>query len=81
MIMATEEISEKGHLDFSLLKPLISQTFEKLKEVSATDTQTGPAKRDDLITINKHLELLKNDHELAEIYRHISYYISEKFKQ
>ncbi len=80
MLMATEEIAQKNQLDFSLLLPLIQRTFEKLNSMGPKEAQTGPAKRHDEITINKHLELLKSDHELQDIYKHVSSYIQSKFQ-
>jgi predicted short-subunit dehydrogenase-like oxidoreductase (DUF2520 family) len=79
MLMATMELTNKYHLDYTLLKPLIAQTFEKLKTQSPVSAQTGPAKRKDSITLEKHLDLLKDDATLKEIYQVISKYISEKF--
>ncbi len=53
-------ILKDENLQFELLKPLIVETAEKIKTLSPKDAQTGPAKRDDLKTIEKHLHLLEN---------------------
>ncbi len=81
MLMATMELTGKYQLDYTLLKPLIAQTFEKLKTNSPVEAQTGPAKRKDSITLEKHMQLLKNDPALMEVYEVISRYISEKFNR
>lgn len=54
---------------FSLLKPLINQTIKKLDNLSPLDAQTGPAKRHDKKTIQKHLKLLKSYPNTKEIYQ------------
>lgn len=61
------EISEENNIDFNLLKPLITETANKLSTLSPSDAQTGPAKRNDTKTIEKHLHLLE-DNKYAEIY-------------
>ena len=55
------DILEKEHLPFDVLKPLILETVHKIQNHKPKDMQTGPAKRGDLVTIEKHLEYLKNN--------------------
>jgi hypothetical protein len=45
------------------------ETAKKIKSTTPTNAQTGPAKRDDIETIEKHLMLLDNDDEKKEIYQ------------
>ncbi|WP_317046808.1 DUF2520 domain-containing protein [Aequorivita lipolytica] len=52
------EILEKDNLPFDLLKPLIMETASKIENLSPEEAQTGPAKRNDKKTIEKHLNLL-----------------------
>lgn len=54
------EILKKEDLPFDLLKPLIAETASKIENLSPQDAQTGPAKRNDTKTIEKHLHLLEN---------------------
>ncbi len=56
----TKEICDEKNVSFDLLKPLITETSEKLEELSPYDAQTGPARRNDLGTIQRHLDLLDN---------------------
>jgi len=56
----SEAIVTKEGLDFDLLKPLILETAHKIEVLSPKEVQTGPAKRNDLKTIEKHLHLLDN---------------------
>jgi len=56
------EITESEGAEFDLLKPLILETAKKVQDMSPYMAQTGPAKRNDQKTINKHLKILKNKH-------------------
>jgi predicted short-subunit dehydrogenase-like oxidoreductase (DUF2520 family) len=55
-------------LDFTLLHPLIKETADRIYHVSPSQTQTGPALRNDRETIEKHIELLKKYPHLKKIY-------------
>lgn len=68
------------NLDFNLLIPLIKETASKVEKMSPAESQTGPAVRYDENVINKHIELLKNKPEWAEIYRLLSDGIHNKAK-
>jgi predicted short-subunit dehydrogenase-like oxidoreductase (DUF2520 family) len=59
-------------LDFSLLLPLILQTANRISYMPATDAQTGPAARNDMTTIKKHLELLEDHPALKKIYEEMT---------
>ncbi|HET8735292.1 MAG TPA: Rossmann-like and DUF2520 domain-containing protein [Pricia sp.] len=61
---------EKG-LAFELLLPLIRETVDKLADLKPQDAQTGPARRGDAGTIEKHLQQLKNS-EYKEVYKLLS---------
>lgn len=62
------EILEEDSLPFKLLQPLILETAKKIEVLSPQQAQTGPAKRKDIKTIEKHLHLLK-DNSHKEMYR------------
>jgi len=64
----SQEIAEDTQLDFELLKPLLIQTANKMQNRNPKEVQTGPAKRNDLKTIQKHLHLLK-DTPYQEVYK------------
>ncbi len=61
------DILEKEDLPFDLLKPLIMETASKIETHSPKEAQTGPAKRNDVKTIEKHLHLL-GDSEHTKVY-------------
>lgn len=69
--IAQELLQEKG-LDFNLLKPLIHETVDKINTLSPAESQTGPAKRKDFDTLNKQLEMLKENPAYQNIYHLIS---------
>ena len=61
-----EDICKTHQVDFEILKPLILETSKKIKNLSPNKAQTGPAIRNDIKTINKHLDLLNK--EQKEVY-------------
>jgi len=71
-----EDICLENNLPFSILHPLIRETSRKIEHVSPKDAQTGPARRNDTGTMEKHLEELDNATR-AEIYSLISKSIRE----
>lgn len=79
MVLAAHDLTDHYRLDYHLLLPLLEQTFEKLKTDIPLNTQTGPARRKDTVTMKRHLELLKDTANLEDIYAAISHYISGKF--
>lgn len=64
-----EDYCKKEHLDFTLMKPLIQETAERIKETSAKTLQTGPAIRNDTTTIDKHLMMLHQHPHLINLYQ------------
>lgn len=54
------EICQEHNLSFEILKPLILETSNKIKDISPKEAQTGPAKRNDSSTIEAHESFLTN---------------------
>ena len=67
-----KEIAIKSGFSFEELKPLIAETISKAFDNSPEKSQTGPAERNDKITMSKHLEMLYFDNDLGKIYNDIS---------
>jgi predicted short-subunit dehydrogenase-like oxidoreductase (DUF2520 family) len=65
---AAEDFCEKEKLDFKLLFPIMMETASRTKEVSPKNVQTGPAYRNDVFTLDKHLRLLANHPKLKYLY-------------
>jgi len=72
------EITEKNELPFSILKPLIKETAFKIERDSPAAMQTGPAKRNDINTMKKHLEILDVPIQ-KELYTLLSQAITETY--
>ena len=73
------EIMRENALDFQLLFPLIQETAKRIETADNPMTlQTGPAVRNDVETIRKHLNLLENQPELQELYQMITRLIGER---
>jgi len=66
------QILEQHGLDFDIIRPLISETANKVMNDLPETVQTGPAIRGDEHTINQHLNMLNNLPELQGIYQTLS---------
>lgn len=78
LLYQSNEIMLDKKLDFNLLLPLLEETIRKAKSIGPKAAQTGPAKRNDQKTIEKHLSQLEG--ERKEIYEVITKSISETYK-
>ncbi len=58
-----QEICEEHQVSFDILKPLIAETANKINTLSPIEAQTGPAKRNDITTIESHLSYLSNENQ------------------
>lgn len=67
-----EDYCKKEGIDFKQLIPLIEETALRLKTISPSEAQTGPAIRHDEATINQHLVLLEKYPQLKLIYEVIT---------
>lgn len=72
LIARAKGYCEQDGLDFSLLQPIITETFQRLDKFAPESVQTGPALRNDVNTMSKHLEALKDNKYLELIYRIMS---------
>ena len=63
-----ELFCEKERIDFKTLFPLIDETTLRAKSISPFLTQTGPAIRNDVYTLNRHLQALTANPDLKYIY-------------
>ena len=80
MLQIGEKLLEKKSLDISILEPLVKETVNKAFAIGAEKALTGPARRGDMQTIQKHIELLNNDEEERVIYEILTNYIINKYK-
>jgi predicted short-subunit dehydrogenase-like oxidoreductase (DUF2520 family) len=68
LYMLAEDFCKKEGVDFSLLYPLIKETAERITQHSPQTMQTGPAIRNDVYTLDKHLKTLATHPKLKYIY-------------
>lgn len=80
MLAISKSILQQNSLDFEWLKPLVTETIQKSLAIGPNNAQTGPASRGDLEILDKHLELLKEDESLAELYKIISQHIVDTYQ-
>ncbi len=73
------DILENQSIPFEILHPLILETATKIQTLTPQDAQTGPARRNDTVTMQKHLEMIEND-DLKKIYSDLSSKIAERYK-
>jgi predicted short-subunit dehydrogenase-like oxidoreductase (DUF2520 family) len=66
------ELSDFKNINFDVLKPLILETAKKVQNMSPYSAQTGPAKRNDQVTINQHMRALENHPEYQSIYEQLT---------
>jgi len=67
-----ESFCKKERIDFVNLLPLIDEINARVKEISPFQTQTGPAMRNDIFTLNRHLQALSANPDLKYIYLKLS---------
>lgn len=78
MFVLGKEICEEKKVPFSILKPLIAETANKIKEITPIEAQTGPARRNDIETMQRHLDQLTTK-EQKTIYKLLSESIQTKY--
>lgn len=66
--------------DSKLLSPIMQQSFKKLETLHPLKTQSGPAKRNDKTVMQKHLQILRSNKQLADIYKQLSLLIMHQQK-
>lgn len=68
LLYLTKHSATTKELDFSLLQPLMRETVTNAFQNDPYEMQTGPARRNDINTIEFHKNILKNDVDLLKIY-------------
>lgn len=66
------QILDKLEISRSVLLPIIDLNVRSIHHHRAEEIQTGPARRGDILTIQKQLEALVEYPELAELYQQLS---------
>lgn len=79
MIALGQELCRAYHLDPDILGPVTAQTFAKLQGQTARQAQTGPARRGDNPTLERHRQLLANT-PLKDLYNLITHSIQTTYE-
>lgn len=79
MYLLSDEVLKSVHVNFDILIPIIRETAFRTAGHHPEETQTGPAVRNDVKIIEKHLQMLGSDPEKKEIYRLLTGYITNYF--
>ena len=62
------DITTSHGIPFEILHPLLTMTAEKIKHGDLWQQQTGPARRQDQKTIDRHRRMIADDNELLTLY-------------
>lgn len=71
------DICMDNNIPFDILKPLVAETADKIRTLSPIEAQTGPARRNDTTTLQRHLDFIKDDTQKA-IYTLLTQSIQKK---
>jgi predicted short-subunit dehydrogenase-like oxidoreductase (DUF2520 family) len=74
------ELVQKSNIPFEILEPLIAETASKIKTLTPFEAQTGPARRNDVVTMNKQYDMIEDENQKL-IYKFISDCITNKYKK
>jgi predicted short-subunit dehydrogenase-like oxidoreductase (DUF2520 family) len=72
-----QEIAQENQLPGTLLQPLLQETIAKLDDLKPAVAQTGPAIRNDRPTMERHLAMLTQHSQWAELYKQLSQGIAQ----
>lgn len=72
MYSIAADVVEDAKLPFDVLQPLIAETADKINFLTPRQAQTGPAVRYDNVIINKHIKMLSDKPEMADLYKKLS---------
>jgi len=67
-----QDLLAESNMNFDMLRPLIMETADKIKQHSPASVQTGPAVRNDEKTMQAHLQMLAGKHDLQKMYQLLS---------
>ena len=78
LAISSELLSHRG-ISFDVMKPLVEETVIKAFATGPDNGQTGPARRGDISTINRHADIIGQQY--ARLYRLLSDSIINRFKE
>lgn len=75
MLRISSDLLKQHRLKFEWLKPLIAEALNKSLAAGPEHTQEGPAKHGNFELLDKHMEFLQDNPDLAKLYRVVSQHI------
>ena len=81
MLTAGKDIAARKGIAFDVFEHLIKETIDKALTEGPGNSQTGPAVRNDLNVIEKHLDLLSYTPEYRNVYMEITNSIIQYYKK
>lgn len=78
MFACADSLCKEFDLPFDILRPIIMETAKKIQTMDPQEAQTGPARRNEKVVIQKHIEMLRG--EKKEIYTLLSNAISKAYQ-
>jgi len=80
MVQMGADLTKPEYIKYYL--PLIEDVLNNMQNTNnPLDKLTGPIVRNDILTIEKHKEILINNQNILNIYNSITKYIIEKIKK
>lgn len=79
MLQIGSDFLENKGLSLTVLEPLVRETINKSFHLGPEDALTGPARRNDIETINKHKMMLADNDKEKKIYELLTDYIIYKY--
>lgn len=79
-ILAEDSLYGLDDLDLKVYGPLVQECASKAFRYGPSASQTGPAKRGDTVTMDKHLQILRQEEpDREKLYRLVSAMIQQRF--
>lgn len=67
-----EKYLKGNEIPVEILYPLLDEMISKIKKHGAEKAMTGPARRKDIVSIQKHIEILNDEPDLQKLYTFVS---------
>jgi predicted short-subunit dehydrogenase-like oxidoreductase (DUF2520 family) len=71
-----QEVFEQNGIDRSLMVPILREMIRRLESIPASELQSGPAIRNDHLTLTKHMKMLADSPEWRNLYIQMSQLIN-----
>jgi predicted short-subunit dehydrogenase-like oxidoreductase (DUF2520 family) len=79
LLALAEDYCRSRGIRFPILQPLVAETVGRAFRDSPSRVQTGPAARNDLGTVERHLDMLRDMPELRPVYLSLTRSILERY--